>query len=111
MTYNLFVFLTLSFFTTTIFAQENTLVPPGSKEIAPKRFQSPHAYKDTVKNMHPRLVARRMTALEEINLPHVRVSSYTSLDPNAQISAVNIYTNLITNITEIFFTSKQQAKN
>ena len=83
-------------------------LPAGSKALGNNRFQSSKAYEETVKEMKQRLAnAKNMKAVgDEINLPHVRAFSLRNTDSKASLSAINIYLNIQTGITEIFFVAR-----
>lgn len=80
-------------------------LPAGSKALGNNRFQSSKAYDETVKEIKQRLGNSKniKPIREEINLPHVRAFSLQNTDSNAPFSAINIYLNIQTGITEIFF--------
>jgi hypothetical protein len=100
---------------------ENFPVPAGSKQLSAYKYQSSHSYRDTVRELSQRLVAtKRMAVLgNEINLPHVRVTTFYNTNYNTNYntktkaipSYVTIFTNLVSGITEILFTPQQKERH
>lgn len=87
-------------------------LPASSKLIEKNRFQSSRSYDDTKKEFQERF-AKSSTIKklgEEINLPHVRAIFYQNLDKTAEFFGINIYLNVQTGLTEIFFLVNQKSE-
>jgi len=80
-------------------------LPQGTKPIGPNRFQSARNFDDTIKEIKRRLPNAQRTKLlsETINLPHVRACTLHMTDSKDELTAINIYLNNKTGITEVFF--------
>lgn len=85
------------------------VLPIGAKLIEPNRFVSPRPYAETLREMRLRFAGlKHITQIgDEINLPHVRATSFANADKKAPFMAINIYTNLQTGLTEIYFVSRK----
>ncbi len=80
-------------------------LPTGTKPLAAHRFQSSRSYEDTKKEFRERFSKSETIKLlgDEINLPHVRAVLYQNFAKNALFFGINIYLNVQTGLTEIFF--------
>ncbi len=86
----------------------NVTLPAGTTQIDANRFQSSRSYDETKKDLKLRL--KNSTTLkqsgDEINLPQVRAIYYRNSDKNAPYYGINIYLNVQTGLTDIFFVMK-----
>lgn len=90
----------------------NVSLPPGTKQISENRFQSSRSYEDTKKDFNVRFKSTTIKKIgDEINLPHVRATLYKNTDKNAPFFGVNIYLNVQSGITEIFFLTEPNREN
>lgn len=104
------IFLSFFFMAQSLSAQEpfrhlGVLLPVGCEMIEKNRFRSSKNYPETVKEMKLRL-AKNFKAMDEINLPNVRTLSLRNTNRSATLTALNIYLNMKSGITEIFFVEK-----
>jgi hypothetical protein len=100
-----FLLFLLCLVSLNLYADYRLLTPAGSKPIGNNRFQSSKKYQETVREMRQRLSAHynMIQFGPEINLAHLRFISFYNPKPQALLDTVNIYTNLLTGITELFF--------
>lgn len=83
-------------------------LPNGYKKIADHRYLSSKGYDETKKELARILQSKPKIQLieEEINLPHVRSISYLNYERNSELFGINIYLNMQSGLTEIFFSKK-----
>ncbi len=109
---NLFLATLLSIFLPSIAEQATApgrylgvTLPPNSKALSTGRFQSSRSYEDTKKYFLEYF--RKSISIkrhgDEINLPHVRAIFYRNTEKNALFDGINIYLNVQTGLTDIFF--------
>lgn len=82
-------------------------LPPDSVMIEKNRYRSARSFDETKKNMRERLAKLKNLRIEEINLPHLRAISYINSDKNAPFLSVNVYLNVQSGLTEIFFVENE----
>lgn len=82
-------------------------LPAGTSQIEQNRFVSSRSYAETLKEMRQRFMNYKHISQigDEINLPHVRATSFVNTQTKAAFSAINIYYNTQTGVTEIYFVS------
>lgn len=80
-------------------------LPPGSKLIGERRYQSSRPYEETKRELIKQFAKSNVIKLrgEEINLPHVRAIFFKNLASKSDFSGINIYENGQNGLTEIFF--------
>lgn len=88
-------------------------LPAHVKQIGENRFQSTRSYDDTKRDIAERLSKLKFIRPlgEEINLPNVRAIFYQNMDDQAELYAINIYLNVQTGLTEIFFVKRPTKTN
>jgi hypothetical protein len=86
----------------------SVLLPGASRQLDNNRFQSSLSYENTKRKFYYQFLRSGHIKQwgEEINLPHVRMIAYKNYAPKAEFLFINIYLNVQTGLTNIFFLTK-----
>jgi len=85
------------------------MLPSDYKSLRLDRYQSTHSYDDTKREIKKRFQTKlKLEPEKEINLPHVRAITYHHLDQSSELLAINIYLNMQTGLTNIFFVRRSR---
>ncbi len=85
-------------------------MPSGCSALEKNRCRSARSYDETKKDMRGRLSKLKHLTVREINLPHLRATSYINNDKNSAFLAINIYLNVQSGLTEIFLVENEHQR-